>query len=185
MDVAYPIVMNHTMPLRPRDGVSGSWKPHAAHTAITLSSFTPTRTTLLRNAPWKKESGPASKPGAGGTRYLSRPDPAHSVRMTEAWMLADAEALSGVVGASLEGLPHAPSGRVGAEPKEKLEQIIQDGLARHYPHRRRRRLKQDLYKELYEPLARQISLERLRGVPAYRQFEADMTDTLIKLNYAT
>jgi hypothetical protein len=105
--------------------------------------------------------------------------------MTEAWMLADSEALSLVVGASPEGLPPHPH-QVESEPtpKEKLEQIIQDALAR-YPRRRRRPFKQSLYKEFYEPLARQISLERLRGVPAYRQFEADLTDTLIKLNYAT
>lgn len=106
------------------------------------------------------------------------------VQMTEAWMLADPEALQAVIGTDVEaqalGLP-ARAHQVESEPdpKQILRQTIQNALA----HRSRRRRRIDLG-TVYEPLARQISLRRLRAVPAYRQFVSDMTETLIALHLA-
>jgi hypothetical protein len=104
------------------------------------------------------------------------------VQMTEAWLLADPEALRVVVGTNLEshvlGLPdRAHQVESFPDPKQALNQVIQNALANR--PRRRRRL--DL-NTVYEPLARQISLERLEGVPAYRRFVNDMSETLTALN---
>ena len=105
------------------------------------------------------------------------------VRMTEAWMLADPQALSQVIGTNLTaqdlGLPERPH-QVESEPQPR--QRLREATCRaraQYP-RRRRRL--DLG-ELYEPLARQIRLERLRGVPAYQRFVTDLTKALHELGF--
>jgi hypothetical protein len=102
--------------------------------------------------------------------------------MTEAWLLADPEALRAVIGTNLEthalGLPERAH-QVGSlpDPKQTLNQVIQNALANR--PRRRRRLD---VSTVYEPLARQISLERLGRVSAYQQFVNDMSETLIALN---
>ncbi|MCX6030662.1 MAG: DUF4276 family protein [Chloroflexi bacterium] len=107
------------------------------------------------------------------------------VQMTEAWMLADPEALRTVVGTATQalelGLPaHAHEVESDPYPKQTLEQAIRKALASR-PKRRRRI---DL-NTVYEPLARQISLERLAAVPSYRQFVADMIGVLIALHLAS
>lgn len=56
------------------------------------------------------------------------------------------------------------------KPKEKLDQIIQ--RARGDRSRRRYQISR---KDLYEPLGRRISLERLNDVPSYKQFVKDLT----------
>jgi len=105
------------------------------------------------------------------------------VQMTEAWMLADPEALQTVIGTKLPaqdlGLPlHAHEVESDPAPKQTLHLVVQKARAGRL---RRRRL--DI-RTIYEPLARQISLEHLGGVAAYRQFVADLTQTLIALHLA-
>jgi hypothetical protein len=107
------------------------------------------------------------------------------VQMTEAWMLADPEALRVVVGTAAQGqelgLPaHAHEVESDPYPKRTLEQAVHNALASR-PKRRQR----IVLNTIYEPLARQISLERLEEVPAYRRFVADMTDVLIALHFAS
>ena len=112
----------------------------------------------------------------------SRLVPIIPVRMTEAWLLADPEALRVVIGTDLEiqslGLPErAHQVESILDPKQALREAIQRALA----HRPRRRRRIDLG-TVYEPLARQISLKRLDAVPAYQLFVTYMTETLIGLN---
>jgi len=59
------------------------------------------------------------------------------------------------------------------KPKEKLDQIIEK--ARGVRSRRRYQVKRE---DLYEPPGRRISLERLYGVPSYKQFIDDFTEAL-------
>ncbi len=106
------------------------------------------------------------------------------VQMTEAWMLADPEALQQVIGTSLGaqalGLPaHAHQVESDPNPRQTFSQALQNALA----HRPRRRRRIDLG-TIYEPLARQINLERLGTVAAYQQFVHDMIEVLIALRLA-
>ncbi len=106
------------------------------------------------------------------------------VQNIEAWLLADPETFGTVVGTNVAvhqlGLPSKPKQVESIpKPKEALNRVIQTALAEQ--PRRRRRLSVG---SLYEPLARQISLERLGQVPAYQQFEQVMTKTLIDLHFA-
>ncbi len=106
------------------------------------------------------------------------------VRMTEAWMLADLEALQSVIGTNLDagalGIPQRPKQvEADSDPKQTLRSAIQNALI----HRRRRSRRINLDK-FYEPLARHVSLKRLQAVPAYRRFVHDLTETLIALHLA-
>ncbi len=104
------------------------------------------------------------------------------VRMIEAWMLADGQALQKVIGTDLDaeslGIPKQPQ-QVEAiiQPKQTLVQAIQNGFAR-----RSRRSRQPNLGSLYEPLAQLINLDILQKVPAYQQFIDDLTTTLIALH---
>lgn len=108
------------------------------------------------------------------------------IRMTEAWMLADPEAFKEVVGTDVPtrnlGLPARPH-QVEAEldPKHQLRQAIKLASASRPRRRRRRGIRLG---HLYEPLARQIRLERLSAVPAYQRFVDDLTACLIALRLA-
>ena len=104
------------------------------------------------------------------------------VRMTEAWMLADHEAMQNVLETSLRiqelGLPSkARQVESDPDPKHTLRQIMQKAAA----ERSRRRREVDL-NSLYAPLGSRISLERLGNVPSYKQFMKDLTETLKILN---
>lgn len=106
------------------------------------------------------------------------------VQMTEAWLLADPEALRTVIGTQVAtqklGLPERiHQVESDPDPKETLRQVVQNALADQ--PRRRRRLNLG---SLYEPLARQIRLERLWQVPAYQQFVHHLTEALIVLHLA-
>lgn len=97
-------------------------------------------------------------------------------------MLADPEALRNVIGTNLSaeelGIPvHPHQVESDPAPKQTLDGAIQRAVAQ----RRRRRI---ALQSVYDPLARQISLTRLGGVPAYAQFVADLTQTLIALHLA-
>lgn len=104
------------------------------------------------------------------------------VRMTEAWMLADHEAMQDVLETALRvqelGLPSkARQVESDPDPKHTLRQIMQRACA----ERSRRHRAVDL-RSLYAPLARRINLERLGNVPSYKQFVKDLTETLKILN---
>lgn len=104
------------------------------------------------------------------------------VHMVEAWMLADTETLRIVIGttASAEDLgvtSHAHEVEANADPKHMLREVVR----RAYINRSRRRRGVSI-SDLYEPLARQISLNRLRLLPSYQRFQQDLTDALIRLN---
>jgi Domain of unknown function (DUF4276) len=105
------------------------------------------------------------------------------VRMTEAWMLADPEALCRVLGKKADartlGIPlKAKLVEKELNPKTTLNHIIK----RAYPNASTsqwRERKNDLYKGL----GSQISLKRLSDVPSYQQFVENMTATLRMLNF--
>jgi hypothetical protein len=62
--------------------------------------------------------------------------------------------------------------------------VVNGAIARQcssQDHRPRRQYRRFDIKTVYEPLARQISLEKLQRVPAYQQFVDDMTSTLVAL----
>lgn len=106
------------------------------------------------------------------------------VKMTEAWMLADADTLISVIGTLAPrqslGIPTRPR-QVEAimDPKQQLSHVLQQALAsRTRRYRRRRHIG-----ELYEPLARQMSLQRLEQVPAYQQFVDNLSQALTRLNF--
>ncbi len=110
--------------------------------------------------------------------------PVIPVRMTESWMLADPETLINVIGTRKTVrdlmLPDNPSGveRI-ADPKGKLRAVLKvllDGRA----HRRRRDVNVG---NLYEPLARSISIDRLERVPAFRSFQMELTASLQALHF--
>lgn len=109
--------------------------------------------------------------------------PVIPVQMVEAWMLADPEALRATVGTVLSpdelGIPmqaHEIEGE--ARPKERLAAIMRAA----YAQRPRRRRSVNIG-DLYQPLADQVSLERLNRLPAYRQLVGDLTTALTSLGF--
>jgi len=65
------------------------------------------------------------------------------------------------------------------EPKQQLSHVLQQALAsRTRRYRRRRHIS-----ELYEPLARQMSLQGLAQVSAYQQFVDNLSKALVRLNF--
>lgn len=103
------------------------------------------------------------------------------VRMVEARMLADPDALQTAlkvtVSLSNVGVPDKPKlVESEREPKKILDQVIH--LAYPHQHRAWKRIKGDLY----ERLAPLINLNRLKKVPSYHQFVADMTTALKSIN---
>jgi Domain of unknown function (DUF4276) len=105
------------------------------------------------------------------------------VRMTEAWMLADPDALCTVldkkVNARTLGIPiKAKLVEKDFNPKTTLDHVIKCA----YPSAsksQRQKFKHELYKEL----GQEISLKRLSDVPSYQQFMEDLTSTLQMLNF--
>lgn len=118
-----------------------------------------------------------------GEKVCAELIPIIPVQMTEAWMLADTNVLIDVIGTQLRaealGVPlYAHQIEAISDAKQRLEEILQVALAEH-PRRKRR---QRSIKELYEPLGRQIRLNRLLELPSYQRFIKDVTDTLSRLN---
>ncbi|HCI82207.1 MAG TPA: hypothetical protein DHW02_21245 [Ktedonobacter sp.] len=105
------------------------------------------------------------------------------VRMVEAWMIADPDALRTAlkvtVSLSNVGVPNkAKLVESEREPKKILDQVIQLAYARK-PQSARSEIKG----KLYERLAPLISLDRLKQVPSYHQFVVDMTTALKSINF--
>lgn len=99
------------------------------------------------------------------------------VRMIEAWLLADPDALRQVIGTRDLHLPlQAHQVESDPDPKQTLKDVVQRATAQR---RRRRAIR---VSDMFAPLARTISLEHLRSVPAYQQFVVDMSAALIELH---
>lgn len=109
--------------------------------------------------------------------------PVIPVREIEAWMLADFEALSAVLGISLERRefnlsPHIAAVEGLADPKRMLNDI-----ARYVNADRSHRCQPVDLTTKFEPLARQVDLFKLFEVPAYREFVRELTQTLEALHF--
>jgi len=107
------------------------------------------------------------------------------IQMTEAWMLADPKALCNVIGVQSSpqalGIPaHPHQVESDPNPKRTLHEVLE--RARAQRPRRRRRVN---LSSIYEPLARQIDLAKLVGVPAYARFLSDLTATFRVLGLAS
>ncbi|GAB4010965.1 hypothetical protein GCM10028808_23250 [Spirosoma migulaei] len=103
------------------------------------------------------------------------------VRMTEAWMLADKDALKAEIGTDKTdaqlGLIRSPESV--ADPKETIKEAIR--LA--FDHRARRSRNQVSISDLYEPLGAMVSLERLALLPSYQKFKEAVREAFRQLNY--
>lgn len=103
------------------------------------------------------------------------------VQMTEAWMLADPEALIAALGTSKNAqeldLPlKAKLVETDSDPKKTLKMIV--GKAN--THRSRRRHLE--VTALYTLLSRTVDLSRLRNVPAYQRFVHDLVNAFRTIN---
>jgi len=101
------------------------------------------------------------------------------VRMIEAWMLVDAEALCTILpgckdAATLELFKDPKQVEHILNPKQELQHIIKKVTG----HRR-----QPNITEIQTSLAEEINLALLRKVPAYQEFEHDLEITLRKLHF--
>ena len=103
------------------------------------------------------------------------------VRETEAWALADGDALRGAFGTTLDddglGIPARPQEveRL-TEPKQVLDHALREAIGGS----RRRRHRVTTY---LNAIGERVGLARLRAVPAYRRFEDDLRAALRQLGY--
>lgn len=102
------------------------------------------------------------------------------VRETEAWTLADGDALRSVFGTVLPderlGLIHRNAALEGIqEPKEILENVYRAAN----PGRRRGR---NSASALLNAIGEQVALEKLRQLPSFAQLEQDLREALRRLN---
>ena len=103
------------------------------------------------------------------------------VQMTEAWMLADPEALRAALGTSKKvqdlGLPlKAKLVEADSDPKHTLKMIV----SKANTHRSRQRFVE--VNSLYTFLGRKVDLSRLRDVPAYQRFVHDLVNAFRIIN---
>lgn len=102
-------------------------------------------------------------------------------RVTEAWALADGDALRGAFGTTLDdeglGIPDRPQEveRI-ADPKQALDHALGEAVGGS----RRRRHQVSTY---LNAIGERVGLARLRSVPAYRRFEGDLRAALRQLGY--
>ena len=104
------------------------------------------------------------------------------VQMTEAWMLADREALLYAIGVfgKPQGLrlPNASEVERDANPKHTLNEIVrQANLNRSSSKRSSYRRKIDI-SDRYEYLAGRVDLSKLALVPSYQTFRDDLIEVL-------
>lgn len=103
------------------------------------------------------------------------------IRMTEAWMLADAELLRGEidpVGQDAELLV-ATRPENENDPKETIIELIRLALA----SRSRRHRDQLRIGDLYQPIGQKINLQKLERLSSYRKFKEGVRAAYRKLNY--
>lgn len=105
------------------------------------------------------------------------------VQMVEAWLLADAEALSETVGipaaVAMRLMPSTPHEieRL-SDPKSRLLEII-----RYAQAQRPRRRRSVALGEYYEPMANRIGLQALQRLPSYQYLEQELQDVLQQLGF--
>ena len=189
VDVLEPISLNHTIdrqfPTRVERMLEAARRASGYHALIVHADAdypSPDRALLERFIPGQTRVRQARQAQESVCEHLV---PIIPVQMTEAWMLADPDALREVIGVHLAaealGTPaHPHQVESDPDPKQTLNAVIQNALAQR--SRRRRRI---ALGSVYEPLARQIDLAKLGSVPAYTQFVTDLTQTLIALGLAT
>ena len=189
VDVLEPISLNHTIdrqfPTRVDRMLEAARRASGYHALIVHADAdypSPDRALLERFIPGQTRVRQARQAQESVCEYLV---PIIPVQMTEAWMLADPDALREVIGVRLAlealGTPaHPHQVESDPDPKQTLNVVIQNALAQR-SHRRRR----IALGAVYEPLARQIDLAKLGSVPAYTEFVTDLTQTLIALGLAT
>ncbi len=187
VDVFGPLLVNHDIdvrfPIRSERLLEASRRAYGYHLLVIHADADypePDRALRERIQPGLEAIGEAAK---SDTRLNDRCVALIPVQMTEAWMLADPQALIQVIGATRTaeemGIPtRAVQVESLPNPKQTLQQSIQQAISDR--PRRRRRIQ---LSEIHEPLARQISLERLQGVPAYQTFIRDLTVALKDLHF--
>ena len=103
------------------------------------------------------------------------------VRMTEAWMLADKDALKAEIGTQKTdgqlGLTRSPESVT--DPKK----IIKDVVRLAFDHRSRRSRNQVAISELYEPLGEMVNLAQLSFLPSYQKFKEAAREAFRQLNF--
>jgi hypothetical protein len=102
------------------------------------------------------------------------------VRETEAWALADGAALRGAFGTTLDdaalGLPgHPHEVERLPDPKQTLRAAFAQVLGRR---RGKRKVSHHL-----EAISQRVGLDRLRQVPAFARFEAELSSALVALGF--
>jgi hypothetical protein len=109
------------------------------------------------------------------------------VRMLEAWMLADSDALCHMMGTKVKKQASKLPAILGIPAKAKLvesetdpKDTLNNAIKRAYPGQSR--VWGSIRGRLYEELAFKISLDRLYQVPSYQQFTHDLTTALKILN---
>ena len=101
------------------------------------------------------------------------------VRVTEAWTLADGDALRAVFGTILgdDQLGLAAHGR-GVEQLTDPKQVLEAACAAALPRGRRHRMKVGYF---LNALGEEVSLQRLRDLPSFARLESDLVDALRRL----
>ena len=103
------------------------------------------------------------------------------IRMTEAWMLADAELLReeiDPVGNAIDlSLPARPESE--HDPKETITELIRLALA----SRSRRQRDQLRIGDLYQPIGQKLNLQKLERLSSYQRFKESVRAAYRKLNY--
>jgi hypothetical protein len=106
--------------------------------------------------------------------------PLFPIQEVEAWMLADYELLLEEIGTKkrAEDLNIPKKARLAesiAHPKERLKEAIKLAFKDH-PSRLRRTSVEEIKGSLYEPMGRNVSLDRLEQLDGYKYFKAELID---------
>ena len=183
VDILDPIVINgdiHRLSTLPAQIVAAAQRTHGYHILIVhQDADAPSEEAALRER---------IQPGLDAVRqqlgaYQQTIIPLIPVRMVEAWMLSDPDALChalpGCSALNALGLPDKPQQveRI-QEPKAELQRIV-----KIYGSRRRRRSQDSQLARLQEPLANAIALPRLERVPSYQAFVQRFSQALRDLHF--
>jgi len=103
------------------------------------------------------------------------------IQMTEAWMLADKNLFKKMIGTSKNdnelGIYKAPEEYT--DPKETIKTAIK--IANQ--ERTKRHRKDLVISDLYLPTGQSISIDKLKNIPSYSNFQTNIREVLQKMNY--
>jgi len=102
------------------------------------------------------------------------------IHMTEAWMLADPEALLRILGTPLTASQLSLLNATGAERKADPKAFLEEVLNAAQTHLKRKNYRLELA-DLYALLSDSIALERLALLASYQQFQHDLAAALVAL----